>query len=108
MLIRKHLGSGELAYHYCYVPPGRPVTLTTMVRVACLRWPVEETFEFGEDHFGLDHCQVRLYTAPCCATSCSPWPPSPSARSPPPPRNPEDHNPSSPIVPTSNHPETSD
>jgi len=21
MLIRKHLGSGELAYHYCYVPP---------------------------------------------------------------------------------------
>src|SRR5664279_1038598 len=63
MLIRKHLGSGELAYHYCYVPPGRPVTLTTLVRVACLRWPVEETFECGKDHFGLDHCQVRLYTA---------------------------------------------
>ena len=63
MLIRKHLGSGELAYHYCYVPPGRPVTLTTLVRVACLRWPVEETFEFGKDHFGLDHSQVRLYTA---------------------------------------------
>ena len=51
------------AHHYCYVPPGRPVTLTTLVRVACLRWPVEETFEFGKDHFGLDHCQVRLYTA---------------------------------------------
>jgi Transposase DDE domain len=63
MLIRKHLGSGELAYHYCYVPPGRPVTLTTLVRFACLRWPVEETFECGKDHFGLDHCQVRLYTA---------------------------------------------
>ena len=63
VLIRKHLGSGELAYHYCYVPPGRPVTLTTLVRVACLRWPVEETFEFGKDHFGLDHSQVRLYTA---------------------------------------------
>ena len=46
VLIRKHLGSGELAYHY-YVPPGRPVTLTTLVRVACLRWRVEETFEFG-------------------------------------------------------------
>ena len=63
VLIRKHRVSGELAYHYCYVPPGRPVTLTTLVRVACLRWPVEETFEFGKDHFGLDHCQVRLYTA---------------------------------------------
>jgi hypothetical protein len=34
-----------------------------LVRVACLRWPVEEDFEFGKDHFGLDHSQVRLYTA---------------------------------------------
>ncbi|MDN5916262.1 MAG: IS701 family transposase [Pseudonocardia sp.] len=63
LLIRRHLQSGELAYHYCYVPPERTVTLTDLVRVACLRWPVEEDFEFGKDHFGLDHCQVRLYTA---------------------------------------------
>lgn len=42
LLIRKHLRTGELAYHYCYVPPGRPVTLMSLVRVACLRWPVEE------------------------------------------------------------------
>lgn len=52
-----------MAYHYCYVPPGRPVTLMTLVQVACLRWPVQEDFEFGKDHFGLDHSQVRLYTA---------------------------------------------
>ena len=63
LLIRKHLTSGELAYHYCHIPPGRPATLMTLVRVACLRWPVEEGFEFGKDHFGLDHSQVRLYTA---------------------------------------------
>ena len=63
LLIRKHLHTGELAYHYCYVPPGRPATLATLVQVACLRWPVEEDFEFGKDHFGLDHSQVRLYTA---------------------------------------------
>jgi SRSO17 transposase len=63
LLIRKHLLSGEMAYHYCYVPPGRPVTLMTLVRVACLRWPVEEDFEFGKDHFELDHSQVRLYAA---------------------------------------------
>jgi SRSO17 transposase len=63
LLIRKHLLTGELAYHYCYVPPERPVTLSILVRVACLRWPVEEDFEFGKDHFGLDHSQVRLYTA---------------------------------------------
>jgi SRSO17 transposase len=63
LLIRKHLHSGELAYHYCHVPTGQPATLMTLVRVACLRWPVEEGFEFGKDHFGLDHSQVRLYTA---------------------------------------------
>lgn len=33
------------------------------MRVACLRWPVEEDFEFSKDHFRLDHSQVRLYTA---------------------------------------------
>lgn len=63
LLIRRHLTSGALAYHYCFVPEGHPVTLMTLVRVACLRWPVEEGFEFGKDHFGLDHSQVRLYTA---------------------------------------------
>ena len=63
LLIRRHHLTGELAYHYCYVPPGRPVTLATLVAVACLRWPVEEDFEFGKDHFGLDHSQVRRYTA---------------------------------------------
>lgn len=63
LLIRKHLTTGELAFHYCWVPEDRPVTLMTLVRVACLRWPVEEGFEFGKDHFGLDHSQVRLYTA---------------------------------------------
>jgi hypothetical protein len=63
LLIRRHLSSGELAYHYCYAPAGRPVTLMTLVRVACLRWPVEEDFELGKDHFGLDHSQVRHYSA---------------------------------------------
>ncbi len=63
LLIRKHLQTGELAYHYCHVPAGRPITLMTLVRVACLRWPVEEGFEFGKDHFGLDHSQARLYTS---------------------------------------------
>lgn len=63
LLIRRHLTTGELAFHYCWAPQGRPVTLMTLVRVACLRWPVEEGFEFSKDHFGLDHSQVRLYTA---------------------------------------------
>jgi SRSO17 transposase len=103
LLIRKHLTTGELAYHYCYVPHGQPVTLMTLVRVACLRWPVEEGFEFGKDHFGLDHSQVRLYTAllrhivltlaalAVCAVNAAQAKPTPPARSCPP-------------HPTNNHP----
>jgi SRSO17 transposase len=63
LLVRRHLRSGELAFHYCYVPEGQPLTKTRLIRAAGLRWPVEEDFEFGKDSFGLDQCQARLYTA---------------------------------------------
>src|ERR1035441_9832836 len=63
LLVRPHLKPGELAFHYCYVPEGQPLTMTRLVRAAGLRWPVEEDFEFGKDCFGLDQSQVRLYTA---------------------------------------------
>ena len=63
LLIRRHLATGELAFHYCYAPEGQPLTMTRLVRAAGLRWPVEEEFQFGKDCFGLDHSQVRLYTA---------------------------------------------
>jgi SRSO17 transposase len=63
LLVRRHLRSGELAFHYCHVPEGQTVTTTKLIRAAGLRWPVEEDFEFSKDHFGLDQCQARLYTA---------------------------------------------
>lgn len=63
LLVRRHLQSGELAFHYCYVPEGQPLTMTRLIRAAGLRWPVEEDFEFSKDSFGLDQCQARLYTA---------------------------------------------
>ena len=63
LLVRRHLKTGELAFHYCYVPEGQVLTLTRLIRAAGLRWPVEEDFEFGKDCFGLDQSQVRLYTA---------------------------------------------
>jgi SRSO17 transposase len=63
LLVRRHLRTGELAFHYCYVPDGQPCTMTRLIRAAGLRWPVEEDFEFGKDCFGLDQSQVRLYTA---------------------------------------------
>jgi SRSO17 transposase len=63
LLIRRHLATGELAFHYCYLPPGQQASLNLLTRAAGLRWPVEEGFEFGKDCFGLDQSQVRRYPA---------------------------------------------
>jgi SRSO17 transposase len=63
LLIRRHLRTGELAFHYCHVPEGQPLAKARLIRAAGLRWPVEEDFESGKDCFGLDQCQARLYTA---------------------------------------------
>jgi SRSO17 transposase len=63
LLIRRHLKTGELAFHYCFAPEGQLLAKTRLIRAAGLRWPVEEDFETGKDCFGLDQCQARLYTA---------------------------------------------
>jgi len=63
LLVRRHLRTGELAFHYCFVPEGQPAGMARLIRAAGLRWPVEEDFEFGKDCFGLDQSQVRLYHA---------------------------------------------
>jgi SRSO17 transposase len=48
LLIRRHLKTGELAFHYCYVPEDQPLTKTRLIRAAGLRWPVEEDFEIQQ------------------------------------------------------------
>jgi SRSO17 transposase len=63
LLIRRHLRTGELAFHYCWVPEGQLLTKARLIRAAGLRWPVEEDFAFAKDCFALDQCQARLYTA---------------------------------------------
>jgi SRSO17 transposase len=63
LLIRRHLKSGELAFHYCYAPERQISAKGRLVRAAGLRWPVEEEFEFGKGQFGLDQSQVRLFHA---------------------------------------------
>jgi hypothetical protein len=63
LLARRHLKTGELAFHYCYVPEGQPCGKARLIRAAGLRWPVEEDFGLGKDCFGLDQCQARLCTA---------------------------------------------
>ncbi|MGH3925613.1 MAG: IS701 family transposase, partial [Pseudonocardiaceae bacterium] len=67
LLVRRNLTNPpDQAYFYCYVPEGRTVTLGTLIRVAGMRWSVEEHFQVGGDQFGLDHRQARLHTAlPC-------------------------------------------
>jgi SRSO17 transposase len=63
VLVRRHLKTGELAFHYCFVPGGQLASKARLIRAAGLRWPVEESFELGKGCFGLDQCQARLYTA---------------------------------------------
>jgi SRSO17 transposase len=63
LLVRRHLKTGKLAFHYCFVPAGQQVPKARLARAAGLRWPVEEDFEFSKASFGLDQCQARLYTA---------------------------------------------
>jgi len=63
LLVRRHLKTGELAFHYCYVPEGQLCGKARLIRAAGLRWPVEESFELGKGCFGLDQCQARPCTA---------------------------------------------
>ena len=63
LLARRHLKTGDLAFHYCWVPDGQVLTKARLIRAAGLRWPAEEDFAFGKDCFGLAQCQARLYTA---------------------------------------------
>ena len=82
LLARRHLKTGELAFHYCFVPGGQLASKARLIRAAGLRWPAE-SFELGKGCFGLDQCQARTYPR-SCGTPCWSWPPSRSARSPPP------------------------
>ena len=63
LLVRRHLKTGELAFHCCWVPEGQLLTKTRLIRAAGQRWPVEEDFAFSRDCFGLGQCQARLCTA---------------------------------------------
>ena len=63
LLIRRHLKTGEPAFHYCFVPAGQLQARTRLIRAAGLRWPAEEDFRLSKDCPGPDQCQARLCTA---------------------------------------------
>jgi len=51
----------DLAYYFCY--SNKPANLERLVHVAASRWTVEECFQTAKNEAGLDHYQVRDYTA---------------------------------------------
>ncbi|MFC5952387.1 IS701 family transposase [Pseudonocardia lutea] len=59
LLIRRHPGHGELAFYRCYSPG--PVPLGELVRVAGVRWRIEESFQAAKGLVGLDQHQVRRW-----------------------------------------------
>jgi hypothetical protein len=61
LLVRRRLSDGELAYYACFGPA--PATLAQLVRVAGIRWAVEECFQTAKGEVGLDHYEVRRYDA---------------------------------------------
>lgn len=61
VLIRRHPRTKELAYFRCYSP--NPVSLAAFVRVAGLRWRIEESFQATKGQIGLDQHQVRTWTS---------------------------------------------
>jgi SRSO17 transposase len=62
LLVRRSISKPTaLAYYICHTR--EPVVVAELVRVAGSRWGVEETFQFAKNETGLDHYQVRTYTA---------------------------------------------
>jgi SRSO17 transposase len=62
LLIRRSISTpSELACFYCHVPDGRTLALPILVKVAGVRWAVEEDFQQSKGQVGLGHAQVRRY-----------------------------------------------
>ncbi|MFE4975386.1 IS701 family transposase, partial [Kitasatospora sp. NPDC056651] len=61
LLVRRHPATGELAFYLCFTPVQVP--LATLVRVAGVRWSIEECFQAAKGQVGLDHYQVRHFTS---------------------------------------------
>ena len=60
LLCRRSLADlGELAYYVCYGPAG--TALEELVRVAGIRWAIEECFEEAKGQVGLDQYEVRRW-----------------------------------------------
>lgn len=61
LLIRRDITTGESAFYRAHSP--KPVPLATYVRVAGIRWSVEDDFQSSKELTALDEHQVRRWTS---------------------------------------------
>lgn len=59
VVFRRHTETGEVKYFLSNAPADTP--LSTLVRIAGLRWPIETCFEEGKQYLGMGHYEVRSW-----------------------------------------------
>ena len=59
LLMRRSRRDGELAFYACFAPA--TTSLVGLVRVAGIRWAIEESFQTAKGEVGLDHYEVRRW-----------------------------------------------
>jgi SRSO17 transposase len=59
LLVRRSRRDGELAFYACFGPID--TSLVGLVRVAGIRWAIEECFQQAKNEVGLDHYEVRRW-----------------------------------------------
>ncbi|MFF5189349.1 IS701 family transposase [Streptomyces sp. NPDC000345] len=57
LLVRRNRSTGELAFYLCWSPTEVP--LSQLIRVAGIRWSIEECFQAAKSQVGLRHHGVR-------------------------------------------------
>ena len=106
LLIRRHLQTGELAFHYCYLPEGQPASQPgRSAQPGCAGPPKKIS---SSERTASGSTSPRSASTPRSpGTPCWSWPPWPSAPSPPPcsaaapaPRHPPQRSRTSPRPPT--------
>jgi SRSO17 transposase len=94
LLIRRWISDGEYTFYRAHAP--RPVPVADLVRVAGVRWKIEESFAGGKELTALDEHQVRTwrswrrwtvlamlahaFLSVLAAAAASPTPPAATAR----------------------------
>jgi SRSO17 transposase len=58
-LVRRNRRTGELAYYAWFAP--LDTSLVGLVRVAGIRWAIEDGFQQAKNEVGLDHYEVRRW-----------------------------------------------